>query len=67
MKRTMMFGPVKSGASEEEILAFCEEHLVHCKAPKSVEFVDSLPKNPQGKILNRELRERYWAGLDRQL
>jgi fatty-acyl-CoA synthase len=30
------------------------------KVPKSVEFVASLPKNPAGKILKRELREKYW-------
>jgi len=32
------------------------------KAPKSVEFVDSLPKNPSGKIMKRELREKYQPG-----
>ena len=54
-------------ATEEEIIGSCKEHLAHYKAPKSVEFVDSLPKNPQGKILKRELRERYWAGQDRRV
>jgi long-chain acyl-CoA synthetase len=54
----------KKGASTtaEEIIAFCKKNLASYKAPKSVEFVDSLPKNPAGKILKRELREKYWKG-----
>jgi acyl-CoA synthetase (AMP-forming)/AMP-acid ligase II len=30
------------------------------KAPKSVEFLEALPKNPQGKILKKEIRAKYW-------
>jgi len=48
-------------ASENEIIAFCKKHLASYKAPKSVEFLDSLPKNPQGKILKKEIRAKYWA------
>jgi long-chain acyl-CoA synthetase len=47
-------------AAEEDIISFCKEHIAHYKAPKSVEFVESLPKNPQGKILKREIRSKYW-------
>jgi long-chain acyl-CoA synthetase len=49
---------LRKGASvdEKEIIAFCKEHLTSYKAPKTVEFVESLPKNPQGKILKKELR-----------
>lgn len=52
---------LKEGASltADELIAFCKEHIAGYKAPKSVEFVDSLPKNPAGKILKRELREKY--------
>jgi acyl-CoA synthetase (AMP-forming)/AMP-acid ligase II len=59
----------KKGASTtaEELIAFCKEHIAGYKAPKSVEFVDSLPKNPAGKILKRELREKYWKGLQRRI
>ncbi len=48
-------------AEEEDIISFCRKHIAHYKAPKSVEFVESLPKNPQGKILKKEIRKRYWA------
>ena len=54
-------------ATGDEIIEFCKQHLARYKAPKSVEFVDALPKNPQGKILKRELREKYWAGLERKI
>jgi fatty-acyl-CoA synthase len=51
---------VRDGASltEDDILAHCREHLAGFKTPKHVFFVDSLPKNPSGKLLKRELRER---------
>ena len=49
-----------SQATEEEIITFCREQIAHYKAPKSVEFVESLPKNPQGKILKRMIRSKYW-------
>jgi long-chain acyl-CoA synthetase len=47
-------------AAEEDIISFCKNHIAHYKAPKTVEFVESLPKNPQGKILKREIRSKYW-------
>jgi long-chain acyl-CoA synthetase len=43
----------------KEIIDFCRQRLAHYKTPKSVEFVESLPKNPAGKILKRELRKKY--------
>jgi acyl-CoA synthetase (AMP-forming)/AMP-acid ligase II len=48
-------------ASENEIIAFCKEHVASYKSPKSVEFLESLPKNPQGKIVKKEIRAKYWA------
>jgi len=48
-------------ASENEIIAFFKDHVSSYKAPKSVEFLDSLPKNPQGKILKKEIQEKYWT------
>ena len=44
--------------TEREMIAFCKEHIASYKAPKSVEFVDSLPKNPQGKILKKTIRSK---------
>ena len=52
----------KKGVSTtaEELTAFCKKRIAGYKTPKTVEFVDSLSKNPAGKILKRELREKYW-------
>ena len=51
----------KAGAtlSVDEITAHARERLAGYKRPKYVAFAESLPKNPSGKILKRELRERY--------
>ena len=45
-------------AAEEEIVSFCKERLARYKAPKSVDFYDSLPKTGSGKIAKRELKRR---------
>lgn len=47
--------------SADEILTHCRQHLAGFKTPKQVYFVDSLPKNPSGKLLKRQLRERFDA------
>ena len=53
--------------AEEDIINFCKEHLASYKKPKSVEFIDAIPKNPYGKVLKRALREKYWAGEARRV
>ena len=51
-----------SNVTEIELVDFCTEHIARYKKPRSVEFVDELPKNNYGKIVKRELREKYWKG-----
>jgi long-chain acyl-CoA synthetase len=53
--------------TEQELITFCREHLAGFKLPKSVDFATELPRNPSGKLLKRELREPYWAGVDRRI
>ena len=50
-----------------EIIAYARERIAGYKLPKSVDFVDALPRNPSGKVLRRELREPYWAGRERRV
>ena len=53
---------LKEGARavvEEELIAFCREHLADYKCPKSVRFVKDIPKGPTGKLLKRELARQY--------
>jgi len=54
-------------STENELIAFCKEHIASYKKPKSVDFVEALPKNNYGKILKRELRAIYWKNKDRQV
>jgi long-chain acyl-CoA synthetase len=54
-------------ATAEEIIAFARSRIAAFKAPKSVDFVAALPRNPTGKILRREIREPYWAGRERRV
>jgi acyl-CoA synthetase (AMP-forming)/AMP-acid ligase II len=54
-------------ATKEEIINLCKGYLASYKKPKSVEFIDAIPKNPYGKVLKRELREKYWAGEARRV
>jgi fatty-acyl-CoA synthase len=43
----------------DEVIDFCKQHLASYKKPKSVDFVDALPRNPAMKVLKRVLREKY--------
>ncbi len=46
------------------IIAGCRERIATYKCPRTVDFVDALPRLPNGKIEKRRLREPYWAGRD---
>jgi acyl-CoA synthetase (AMP-forming)/AMP-acid ligase II len=52
---------------EADVIDHCRQHLASYKKPQSVEFLTALPKNAYGKILKRELRERYWSGRARAI
>jgi fatty-acyl-CoA synthase len=54
-------------ATETDLLAYCRQHLAGFKVPKSVEFLESLPKGGTGKILKKVLREKYWAGHEKRV
>ncbi|WP_408896692.1 long-chain-fatty-acid--CoA ligase [Nocardioides sp. R1-1] len=56
-----------SDASEVELVEWTRERIAHFKAPKSIDIVPALPRNPTGKILKRELRKPYWDERDRQV
>jgi long-chain acyl-CoA synthetase len=55
-------------ATAEDIISHCRNHIAHFKVPRSVDFYEgALPKSGSGKILKRELREKYWAGQERRV
>jgi acyl-CoA synthetase (AMP-forming)/AMP-acid ligase II len=49
---------------ESELLEHCRSRLAHYKCPRSVEFVESLPKTGTGKVLKKDLRKKYWDGRE---
>jgi fatty-acyl-CoA synthase len=51
----------------DEVVAFCRARLAGYKTPKSVLMVDELPKSASGKILKREVREKYWQAVGRRV
>jgi long-chain acyl-CoA synthetase len=56
-----------SSIGADDLIAFARDHLGGFKLPKSVDFVHTLPRNPSGKLLKRELRERFWEGEARRI
>jgi long-chain acyl-CoA synthetase len=60
---------LKPGAPEDpaDIIAFARTRIAGFKAPKTIDFIEALPRNASGKILRRELREPYWAGRERRV
>ena len=58
--------PVAPGAKHDdlrdELIAFCRASLSHVKTPRQVDFVEELPRHPNGKLYKRQIRDAYWAG-----
>ena len=54
-------------ATEQEIIDTAREHLASYQKPRSVEFAESLPKAPTGKILKRELRDPFWSTQEKRV
>ncbi|MBB4912240.1 AMP-binding protein [Actinophytocola algeriensis] len=51
-------------ALSEQVEKLCRERLSGYKVPRDIEWMSQLPKSPYGKVLKRELRNRYWSGRD---
>ncbi len=51
----------------QEILAFCADKLAKYKTPRSIDFTDAMPRDPNGKLYKRKLRDPYWEGHDRAI
>ena len=54
-------------ATEAEIIQFCRDNLAHYKCPKSVSFIDQLPRTATGKIQKNLLRDKYWQGRGKRV
>ncbi len=60
-------GVEANDALAQEIIAFCGDKLAKFKTPKSIDFTDSMPRDPNGKLYKRKLRDPYWEGVQRAL
>jgi fatty-acyl-CoA synthase len=54
-------------ATAEELMDFCRGRLGGYKRPRSVDFASALPRNASGKVLKKDLREKYWTGHRRRV
>jgi long-chain acyl-CoA synthetase len=52
---------------EAELLAYCADQLAKFKLPRSIDFVAELPRDPNGKLVKRRLRDPYWEGRERKI
>lgn len=57
----------EAAATPRDLFLFCRDELAAFKIPARFEFVDRIPRNPSGKILRRELRDRYWPAAGRRI
>jgi long-chain acyl-CoA synthetase len=60
-------GAEAGDALAREILAWCEGRLARYKTPRSIDFVEAMPRDPNGKLYKRKLRDPHWAGRDRAI
>jgi long-chain acyl-CoA synthetase len=60
-------GVEPSPALEAELLGHCEAGLARYKCPRSIDFTDAMPRDPNGKLYKRTLRDPYWAGRARNI
>jgi long-chain acyl-CoA synthetase len=51
----------------EELLAFCRERAARYKCPRTIDFIERMPRDPNGKLYKRKLRDPYWQGRDRAI
>ena len=52
---------------KQELIEYCGKHLAGFKKPRSIDFVDSLPRNPNGKVARRIIREQFWHSEKRRV
>ena len=54
-------------ASADEVISLCKDKLGSVKSPKTVEFWDELPRSAVGKVLKKDVREKFWSGQERRV
>lgn len=57
----------RNDTDPDDLVAFCREHLAHYKCPRSIQLVEQLPRDPNGKVRKRDLRKPWWEGRARAI
>jgi long-chain acyl-CoA synthetase len=60
-------GVAPGAALTAEILDFLKDRLAKYKTPKSIDYVTEMPRDPNGKLYKRKLRDPYWEGRTRNI
>ncbi|MBW2316833.1 MAG: acyl-CoA synthetase, partial [Deltaproteobacteria bacterium] len=60
-------GVAPDEAFRERIYAFCKDHIAKFKTPRTIDFIEDMPRDPNGKLYKRKLRDPYWEGQERQI
>jgi long-chain acyl-CoA synthetase len=60
-------GVTADDALAEELLDYAREHIAHYKCPRSVDFMDELPRLPTGKLYKRIIKDAYWGKTDSRI
>ncbi|MEZ5596017.1 MAG: acyl-CoA synthetase [Pseudomonadales bacterium] len=60
-------GVERSEAVTEELMAYARQHIAHYKCPRSIDFMDELPRLPTGKLYKRLIKDRYWGKTDSRI
>ncbi len=66
VKAIVVLKPGKQ-TTASDIINFTRSQVAAFKTPKTVDFIEALPRNASGKILRRHLRDPYWSGRERQV
>jgi acyl-CoA synthetase (AMP-forming)/AMP-acid ligase II len=62
VKAVVQFTDPSAPVPEDELLAWCRERLAAYKCPRSIDVVADMPRDPNGKLFKRLLRDPYWEG-----
>ena len=65
--KAMVVKAAGADPSEEELIAYCRENLAGYKVPKSIDFIDQVPRSPIGKALKAKLKTSFWEGRDAKI
>ena len=60
-------GVTSDEALADELLGYAKQHLANYKVPRSIDFIDELPRLPTGKLYKRILRDKYWGKTDSRI